>query len=264
MQRIEFVEGWVDVFESFGLESFDDFFDYPDGQIVNRNSRRNVIFMRLGSDGSQREFYMKRFFDPHLRDILSVWFNFGTICSQAACEWENANILLTNGVDTYRPVCFGEQTRFGLENRSFFVTEKLKGKCLTDYIKENFPNIANEQKEKIMMSLAKVIRTLHNAHISLPDLYTWHIFISEDQGRYHFAVIDLHRMRRNTHGRYGQIRNLGAFEYSMIDDYFDERLKQTFRDAYMGDDFPCDKDTFWRKVKKRRDVILRRRKKPVY
>lgn len=264
MQKIKFAKGWADVFADLDLQSFDDFFNYNDGQIINRNSRRNVTFMRLGEEASQQEFFMKRFINPHFKDVLSTWFNFGSLCSQAACEWNNANILLKNGVDTYRPVCFGEETKFGLEHKSFFVTEKIQGKCLTDYITENWPKISTQQKENIMTSLAKVIRTLHTARISLPDLYTWHVFISEDKGKYNFAIIDLHRMRINTHGRREYIRNLGAFEYSILDSHFDEHLKQTFRDAYAGDDFSSDKEAFFRKVKKRADLISRRRKKPVY
>jgi hypothetical protein len=97
--------------------------------------------------------------------------NFGRFCSQAACEWKNTNILLKNGIETYRPVCYGEQTRLGVERKSFFVTEEIQDRCLSDFIADNWSKLTGRQKEKIIVSLAKLIRRIHDAGISLPHDY---------------------------------------------------------------------------------------------
>ncbi|NLH16700.1 MAG: hypothetical protein GX455_08980, partial [Phycisphaerae bacterium] len=116
--RVVFAEGWEERFADWGLRSFEDFFDYDGGLQVNRNDKRNVVEMRLGTGDKQEIFFRKRFFSPHWKDVFFTLRNFGAICSQAACEWKNAHALLDIGVETYRPVCYGEETVFGIERRS--------------------------------------------------------------------------------------------------------------------------------------------------
>ena len=119
MEKMVFGTGWESFFESHQLCAFDDFFNYAQGQTINQNAKRNVIVLELDDDGRKRIFYMKRFFQPHFKDMLSAFCHFGTLCSQAEVEWRNANILLDNGIETYRPVCYGAQSRFGIEQQSF-------------------------------------------------------------------------------------------------------------------------------------------------
>ena len=135
--------------------------------------------MELELEGGHKEFFMKRFFNPHLKDIFFTFRNFGRICSQAMCEWKNADILLGNGVVTYKPLCYGEQKILGVERRSFFVTEKLRGQCFTDFLSRRWAGLDRIEREKIITGLAVFVRRIHDAGISLPDLYVWHIFITE-------------------------------------------------------------------------------------
>lgn len=236
MERVVFADSWQADFAEFGLELFDDFFDYPNGQQINKTSKRDVSILTLGDGANRKVFFLKRFGAPRFKDMLFTLRNFGKPCSQAACEWENANTLLANGIETYRPICYGEQTRWGLEKKSFFVTEKIKGYCLSDFIARNWPQLAQSQKEKIIVSLAKTIRKIHDAEISLPDLYVWHIFIKERQSpdEWDFAVIDLPRMTHNVTDKNQQIKNLGRLDHSMIDKYFDEKTRELFIKSYAG------------------------------
>ena len=199
MEKTVFKDSWQKVFTEFGLESFDDFFDYSQGRTINRNKKRNVSMLTFGEGDDRKIFFCKRFFKPHFKDILFAWRNFDRPVSQAEVEWHNANILLENGIETYRPVCYGRQTKFGLERKSFFITEKLPGRELTDFVSEKWSQLNRQQKEKIIVSLGKLVRKIHDARISLPDLYLWHVFIKENHnlGQYDFAVIDLHRMGHN-------------------------------------------------------------------
>ena len=266
MERIIFADLWESFFAGYGLKSFDDFFGYSRGQTINTNSKRDVVMFTLGEGAKQKRFFMKRFHNPHFKDMLFTRGSFGGFCSQSRCEWENTNLLLSNGVDTYRPSCYGERTKWGIEKESFSITEELAGQCLTDFISANWPQLTQPQKEEIVAGMAKAIRRIHDAGISLPDLYVWHIFIkqSENSSRWEFAFIDLHRMSHNVTCRNKQIRNLGALDHSMVDKYFDESLRQLFFESYAGCDWPGDIDKMIAKAKRRSKAISRRRKPKPY
>ena len=210
MRTVQFAKNSSAIFEKAGLESFEDFFNYSEGVTINKNQKRDVVTFSLDDDDRRRHFFMKRFFNPHYKDILLTFRNFGRLCSQAACEWQNANTLLQSGIATYKPVCCGEETRLRLERKSFLITEKLPGCCLTDYIGDNWSTLGRDKKEKLTASLGRFVRKIHDARISMPDLYVWHIFMESEENRYDFAVIDLHRMSANARGNRRRIRNLGT------------------------------------------------------
>ena len=120
MERVVFEKKWACYFDHQGLRDFDDFFEYHQGDMVNQNTKRNVVVMTLSDGKSEKTFFMKRFFNPHLKDMLFTLRNFGKFCSQGELEWRNAHILLDNGIETYHPVCFGFRSICGIERQSFF------------------------------------------------------------------------------------------------------------------------------------------------
>lgn len=269
MIKVEFAKDWAPVFEKAGLISFEDFFDYSAGQTINRNKKREVLAMTLNTIDGEKEFFMKRFFKPHFKDMLFTIRNFGSLCSQAACEWKNINILLRHGIATYHPVCYGQQMYFGLEKKSFIITEKIKGPPLTDFVAANWLQLAQPQKEKIITAIAKFIRKIHNAKINLPDLYLWHIFITktplpDEVSEDDFAVIDLHRMRINVSNRNARIRDLGALNFSMSEKYFDDNLREFFLNAYTNTGAADERTALSRKIKNRSRVLAARRRRPDY
>jgi tRNA A-37 threonylcarbamoyl transferase component Bud32 len=265
VQRVVFANSWSAFFAEFNLKSFDDFFENLPAKAIGVNKKRNVVMFSLGRDSLNKRFFMKRFSHPHFKDILFSWRNIGRPCSQARYEWENAGLLLDNGIETYKPVCFGEKTMWGIENNSFFVTEELQSQCLTDFIRQNWQDFNQQQKEEIVTELGKFIRKIHALNISLPDLYVWHIYISEDSaGQYNYAVIDLHRMSRNVTGRSQKIKNLGRLHHSMLDSYFDEELKQLLVESYAADGQVGDVTKLLAQVKKYSDAISARRKQLQY
>ena len=207
---------------------------------------------------------MKRFSHPHFKDMIFSWRNIGRPCSQGRYEWENVRLLLDNGIETYHPVCFGEKIKYGIENSSFFVTKELQSQCMTDFVRENWAGFQQQQKEKIITSLALFIRKIHDVNICLPDLYMWHIYIAENVGEYEYAVIDLHRMSRNVTNRRLKVKNLGRMHHSMLDSYFDDELKQLFVKSYAADGQGSDISRLLAQVKKYSDVISARRKKVQY
>ena len=266
MEKVVFEENWNTFFDSHGLRCFDDFFDYSDGDTINRNTKRNVIALKF-SDGDQaKNFFMKRFFNPHFKDILFTLHNFGKICSQAELEWKNANILLDNGIETYHPVCYGFRSVFGIERQSFVVTEEINGCCLLDYLMKSWKTFPPAEKETLVIKLAKFFRKIHSTGLSLPDSYIWHVYMVNVENKandYEFGMIDLHRMQIRTRGTGKAAMNLGRFLFSLPEGFMDARLETIFMESYLATDFPGNKDVFMGNVKKLEAKLLKRRKKVV-
>lgn len=266
LEKVVFAGTWQKFFAKFGLESFDDFFDYSQGQTINKNTKRNVSKLAFGEGDNRKVFFRKRFFSPHVKDMIFAWRNFGRLISQAALEWHNANMLFENGIETYRPVCHGAQTKFCLERKSFFITEKLSGMALTDFVSEKWSQLSQQQKEAIIVSLGKLVRKIHEAQISLPDLYIWHVFIKENLNseQYDFAVIDLHRMGHNISNQNQLLKNLGRLDHSMLDKYFDERLRKLLIESYAGDNRPEEITNLIQQVKKCSSAVSAKRRAKLY
>ena len=151
MEKIVYSDSWHKYFSEIGLESFDDFFNYSSGRKVNENNKRSVITFETETGPQKKQFFLKRFFNPHLKDMFFTWRNLGRLCSQGAYEWANANFLLNNGIKTYKPVCRGELTKFGIERKSFIVTEKLQGQSMESFVAENWSRLKQSQKEEIII-----------------------------------------------------------------------------------------------------------------
>ncbi len=265
MQRVVFADSWSAFFAESGLKSFDDFFEHLTAETIGANTKRSVITFSLGADSHKKQFFMKRFYRPHFKDMFFTRRNLGESCSQGRYEWENARLLLDGGIDTYRPVCFGEKNIWGLETKSFIVTEELQAQCLTDFVRQEWHSFRQQQKEKIMTGLVAFVRRIHALNISLPDLYVWHIFLTENAGgEYDFAVIDLHRMSRNVTNKNRKIKNLGRLHHSMLDSYFDEKLKRLFIESYAANDPDSDVTALAAKVTKYSDAVSAKRRQKQY
>ncbi|MHC4159743.1 MAG: lipopolysaccharide kinase InaA family protein [Planctomycetota bacterium] len=253
MEKVVFVNSCEQTFAEFGLNSFDDFFNYAGGKCINKNTKRDVQMLTFDTDTGRKVFFLKRFHKPHFKDMLFAMGNLGRLCSQAECEWQNAKLLLECGVQTVKTICYGHRTICGIERQSFLVTKELDGLPLSDFVAENWSGMSRSQKEKIITSAARAIRKIHNAGISLPDLYLWHIFIGlADSGSndYDFAFIDLNRMKRNVTNPNEQIKNLGRLHHSMTDKYFDGPIRRLLIASYAGDDWPGSVDALTAKVEK--------------
>jgi hypothetical protein len=265
VQRIVFADSWSEFFAEFNLESFDDFFENPAVKTIGVNKKRNIVTFSPGPDSQNKRFFMKRFSHPRFKDMLFSFHNIGRLCSQARYEWENARLLLDNGIETYRPVCFGEKITWGIEKHSFFITKELQSQCLTDFIRQNWHGFQQQQKEKIITGLAAFVRKIHASNISLPDLYIWHIYITENAaGEYDYAVIDLHRMSRNVTSRSRKIKNLGRLHHSMLDSYFGEELKQLFVKSYAAGGRDGDIAALPAQVKKYSNAVSAKRRQVQY
>ncbi|MFH1719843.1 MAG: lipopolysaccharide kinase InaA family protein [Planctomycetota bacterium] len=266
MQRVVFADSWSQYFAESGLESFYDFFGYPAIETVGVNSKRNVVTFALGDGSGRRRFFMKRFFHPHFKDVFFARRNIGEFCSQGRFEWENARLLLDNGVGTYKPVCCSEQTRWGLETKSFCITEELRAECMTEFLRREWCHLERRAKERIMVSLAAFVRRIHALNIDMPDLYIWHIYVKEDgnSGEPDFAVIDMHRMSRNVRISSKKMKSLGRLHYSMIDDYFDDELRRLLIQSYAAEGWAGDVTALVAQIEKQSVAISAKRGQKQY
>jgi len=265
VQRVVFADSWSGFFAEFGAETFGDFFERLAAGATGGNSRRNVVRFGLGKDSQEKTFFIKRFFRPHFKDIVFARRNIGESCSQGRYEYENARFLIDNGVESYRPVCYGEQMVWGIEAKSFVVTEKLQSTCLSDFVREKWKALDRREQEKIVAGTGEFVRRIHALNVSLPDLYVYHLYITQSvAGEYDFAVIDLHRMSRNVTSRNQKLKNLGRLHHSMLGDYFDDELKDLLIKSYAADNPGSDVNALIVQVKRWSKAISARRKQKPY
>lgn len=236
MDRVIFADSWQEYFARFGLASFDDFYGYTGGSTINANTKRSVLKISIGQGDEQKVFYIKRFFSPHVKDVLSSWLGAGGVISQAGVEWANAHKLLSNGVGTYKPVCMGERRAFGVERQSFLVTERLRGVCLLDFVLHKWRGLDRDRQEQTVVALGNLVRRIHQLNVVFPDLYLWHIFVHEDDpaDESWMSIIDLHRMRQGVRSYYERGKDLARLYWSLSEDYFDKRLKDLLIETYIG------------------------------
>ncbi|MDH4202016.1 MAG: lipopolysaccharide kinase InaA family protein [Phycisphaerae bacterium] len=260
--KIVFETGWESFFASHQLHCFDGFFNYGEGRTINENTKRNVVVLELDDNGQHRTFYMKRFSQPHFKDMLAGFMYHGALCSQAEVEWRNAKILLEHGIETYHPVCYGVQSLAGIERRSFFITEQIEGPCLTDYLAESWASLEESQRNDLVIRLGKLFRKIHSARIRLPDSYIWHVYrVMSDTapGGFELGMIDLHRMKLRQSGNRSAAKDLGAFLFSLPDGFMDEALRSVFMDSYLENGSIQNQNAFSRRVKQWEEKISNRR-----
>jgi len=263
-EKIVFETGWESFFASHQLRAFDDFFDFTKGQTINKNAKRNVIVLELEDNGRTRRFFMKRFIHPHFKDMLSAFSHFGSLCSQTEVEWRNAKILLENGIETYHPVCYGVQSRFGIEQQSLFITEQINGPCLLDYLAESWASLEEAQRQDLVVRLGKFFQKIHGAEIRLPDSYIWHVYrVRSDNAAdgFELGMIDLHRMQWRTRRNRQVEKDLGGFLFSLPDGFMNQSLRSLFMDTYLDDSRIRNQDAFSRKVKQWELKISSRRRR---
>jgi len=233
MDRLVFADSWQDYFRRCGLTTFAQFFDETGGLVINKNQRRDVT--KLAFDGPPpTTCFLKRFHQPHAKDVLAALVEFGRPMSLAAVEWSNANCLLENGVGTYKPLCYGEQVALGFERRSFLITRQLESACLLDLVIDRWQDLDRPAREGLVIEMAKLACRIHTLNVSLPDLSVWHLFTPAatfGQG-YDFHVIDLHRMTRNVRSPSRKIKDLAKLHWSMATRYFDGDLKDLLVSTY--------------------------------
>lgn len=226
MKKVTIKQGYEDIFRQNNLKTFDDFYNFSNGKIIDKNTKRNVMTFSLQNPQGSETFFMKRYHNPHFKDLYFAYLNYGRGCTQGRLEWKNANYLIDNGINAYLPVAYGQYTICQLEKRSFMITKKLPGVCLADFVAKNWISLDENEKTKILKAVNLVVKRLYDTKISFRDLYLWHFFVDIVDSQYQLYMLDLHRMKKYSKSTRDRIKDLAALHYSLSDKYFTPQMKE--------------------------------------
>ncbi len=193
-----------------GLVEFEHFMAAR-GRLVCRKRGRSTVRLEAGS----RAFYLKRnFFN---------WVEFGKGLLPlrlpprgAMQEWRNIERTAETGIASLTPVAFGEALFWGLEIRSFTMTEELYQCLPLDAVLRRMAESAQpgvwQHKRQLVAKVAQLARRLHGAGLFHQDFYLSHIYVDPEH-RLH--LIDLQRvLKRPWRLRHFQVKDLGQLNYS--------------------------------------------------
>ena len=199
-------------------------FDYSGKGYQRTHARHDNFHLVETIDGVAYDLYLKRHWGCQIKESLKLLVTSSPFATAGRREWENTLTLEGLGIQTMRPVAFGEK-KFGFfEIRSFVVTEKIPAAVpLDDYLKERFTGkihgAALREKRSLLWDIGDLARKLHSAGLTHMDLYLNHFFVRETQsGERVLHLIDLQRVaKRWLFRRRWIVKDLAAILYSARD-----------------------------------------------
>ena len=117
--------------------------------------------------------------------------------ARAEREWRMALCLREAGIHTPEPMLMGVRRRYGLPVETVLVMREVLGVAL----KEEFPALmaarsgeAARRRHELARRLGTLVRTLHEGHISHPDMHGGNFLVTEPDRS--LCLIDLHSARQ--------------------------------------------------------------------
>ena len=157
----------------------------------------------------------------------------------AGNEWRALRRLTALGVDTMRPVAFGERGTNPATRHSFIVTEELAPTVsLEDYCRD-WPTVppASTFKRALIRRVAEMARRMHRGGVNHRDFYICHflLHLPADQHAPKLSLIDLHRaqVRQQVPHRWRN-KDLAALYFSALDIGLTRRDFLRFLKTYFG------------------------------
>jgi len=229
---------YQEAFARLGLTSMEAVFRFDRGDDLTKANlaryRRRLRF-QVGPPG--RILFMKLYHVPPVRTQLQNWINGHKRRSCAMMELEPMAELAHHGINTPRPVAYGQIWKGLLEQRSFLVTEKIPdAESLENRLPPCFDLIrtpdAHKQQRAFLTQLAQFIRRFHDLGYRHRDLYLAHIF-RDTQGQ--LFLIDLARaFKPLVCKRRFLIKDLAQVYYSLPAPYFSRTDRLRLYLSYMG------------------------------
>lgn len=109
---------------------------------------------------------------------------------KAVRAYENAQILLSKGVETPQPIGYILFRRGGLLHTSYFISFQVEGEALYELGKQPL-----EQTADIFTALGRYIAGLHKAGVWHADLSPGNILYRRIGGEIRFCLLDINRMQ---------------------------------------------------------------------
>ena len=157
-------------------------------------SEKNIIYegrntLKLFNAGG-RQLVVKSFKIPHFINKIAYSY---LRPSKARRSYEYGLEIIKRGINTPTPVAYIEEYKYGLLNRSFYVSEY----CDYDrsfreftYYKESF-----EGKDDILIAFADFTAQMHRASIYHKDYSPGNILFKKNDGEIEFCIVDINRIR---------------------------------------------------------------------
>jgi heptose I phosphotransferase len=253
-----------------GLTSVEAIFSFEAAEDLakkNLAAFRSRLKFEIDAPGSSQPttVFLKRYDSPPAVHQLANWLTARARKSCGALEYAVTSELSAAGIETPKPICYGEQWGALFEKRSFIITEKIAdAEALERRLPPCFSEPATSENLRLRRSfiaqLASFIRKFHQTGYHHRDLYLSHIFYS-DKGS--FFLIDLARaFKPRILARRFQIKDLAQLYYSAPGRHFSRTDRLRFYVGYIGrQQLTAEDKVLLREVVDKAECIARRERK---
>jgi tRNA A-37 threonylcarbamoyl transferase component Bud32 len=188
-------EGYESISDKINLDDFRSGINGENYTLIKENRVRSVISMP-DSDVSENGIYIKYFKRGGYSDYVKYLF----VPTRTRTEWDIANELLSQNINTALPLATAEKKTCGLLDSSLLVTEAVtNSESLMEFCQANYEGALSGEKEdvknKLLDKLAGFIRNIHEKGFFHCDLHAGNILIKfKDNPPYSAHDYDLYLM----------------------------------------------------------------------
>lgn len=177
--------------------------------------------------------YLKRHWRSDRKEALLSLLKHGRVWSVARVEWENARILQRAGFHTAELVACGDEMTLLGERFSFLLTEAARGPVTLGQFNQDCRD--RTLRRKVFDALALELRRLHDVGLSMPDLFSRHVFFDPAADPLEFSFIDVARLDRRRHlPNIHRARGLAALNVTSPLRFVSTRERVRFLRVYAG------------------------------
>ena len=197
-----------------GLTTLEQFQRFEAETVERVAGKRDVLRLRTTDEaGRDLVLFLKRHWQSHKKDGLVSLLRRGRVGSVARSEWENAQAMQNAGFKTAAMVAYAEDCGLFWERFSCLLTEAASGsQTIGEFLRECRDRAV---RRRIFDALAREVRRMHEAGLSMPDLFTRHIFFDAGAPTPEFCFIDMARLERSRPvSRRARVRALAALHIS--------------------------------------------------
>lgn len=152
---------------------------------VFRNERNTVELIKLHGE----DVVMKRYKRPTLFNCFVYTF---LRHSKARRSYDNAFLLKDNGFETAEPIAYIEKKKWGFFHTGWYLSRYLKYPDAREY----YATLdGKEAREDFGTALLTFANSLFRHNIIYKDYNPGNILVHHEDGKYHFALVDINRMK---------------------------------------------------------------------
>ena len=222
-----------------------------EGRVIRDKEGRQTLKFELGG----KTYYRKLHTGVGWREILKNFSQAKLPVIGARNEWLAINRLSALGLDTLTPVAYGKKGLNPARQKSFLITEELRDTLSLAVHTETWPlqPPAPAQRRALIVKVARIARSLHQAGINHRDLYICHFLLDQSKAagldplNPRLFLVDLHRAQiRQRVPRRWRVKDLASIYFSSLDIgltrrdvlrflrvYFDQPLRLTLNTPAM-------------------------------